>query len=62
MVSNECKFTSRKQFRVNTEFKLLLPYGLYHNSFSRETWDNIDRYDFFLQVTTHPICKVVNLK
>lgn len=48
MVSNECKFTSRKQFRVNTEFKLLLPYGLYHNNFSRETWDNIDRYDFFL--------------
>lgn len=46
----------------NTEFKLLLPYGLYQNNFGSETWDKIDQYDFFLQVTTHPICKVVNLK
>lgn len=44
-----------------TEYTLLLPYGLYQDDFSQDTWENIDQYDMYLQITTHPVQKVVVL-
>lgn len=45
----------------NTEYTLLLPYGLYQEDFSQDTWEHIDQYDMYLQITTHPVRKVVIL-
>lgn len=45
----------------NTSYQFVLPYDLCQTDFSAETWRNIDRYELFLQITTPPTCKIVQL-
>ncbi len=47
---------------TNTEYRLTLPYGLYKANFSRGTWNSLDRYDLFLQLTSYPTRKIVRLQ
>lgn len=44
-----------------TEQKLVLPYGLWKNSFEGRTWRNIDEYTLYLQVTSTLTTKEVLL-
>jgi hypothetical protein len=44
-----------------TEQKLVLPYGLWKNSFEGNTWRNIDEYTLYLQVTSTLTTKEVLL-
>ena len=44
-----------------TEQKLILPYGLWKNSFESSTWRNIDEYTLYLQITSTLTTKEVLL-
>ena len=48
--------------RDNTEYQLTLPYSLYKLEFSHKTWNNLDRYELFLQLTCFPTCKLVRVQ
>lgn len=45
-----------------TEYQVVLPYGLYKNSFSSGTWNHLDEYNFFFQVTAYPTRKIVRMQ
>lgn len=45
-----------------TSYQVVLPYGLYENRFSNYSWNHMDHYELFLQVTTHPTRKIVKLQ
>ncbi len=45
-----------------TEYRLTLPYGLYKSNFSRGTWNSLDRYGLFLQLTAYPTRKIIVLQ
>lgn len=45
-----------------TEYRLTLPYGLYKANFSRGTWNDLDRYGLFLQLTGFPTRKSIVLQ
>ncbi len=47
---------------TNTEYRLTLPYGLYKANFSHGTWNSLDRYDLFLQLTAYPTRKIIVLQ
>lgn len=46
----------------DTEYTLILPFGLYENNFSKQTWNHLETYDLFLQITAYPMQKVVKVQ
>ena len=43
--------------KENSELKLTLPFGLNAALYSDETWNNLDRYNFYLRITNFPTVK-----
>lgn len=46
----------------NTVYSLTLPYDLYRANFSGGTWSRLDQYALFLQLTSFPTCKTIDLR
>ena len=46
----------------NSECGLILPFSLFEKYFSRATWNNIDNYELFLELTIYPAQKKVKVQ
>ena len=45
----------------NTEYSLVLPFGLYKAYFGNSTWQNLEDYKFFLHITAYPTEKDIKV-
>lgn len=46
----------------NTEFSLVLPYDLWEDYFSANTWKKLDSYDWYFKITSWPLQKEIRLQ
>lgn len=46
----------------NSECSLVLPFGLFEKYFSGITWNNIDNYELFLELTIYPAKKIIKVQ
>ena len=46
----------------DSECSLILPYSLFEKYFSGATWNNIDNYELYLELTIYPVQKKVKIQ